>query len=89
MNATGKQAGGFILQLMPFAEEEVIEKLEENIGKLPSVTTMLEEGNTPEEMIARVLDGFDLKAGFCNQQPLKARFSGRGIGGTGICSTAA
>ena len=58
---TVKQAGGFILQLMPFAEEEVIVKLEENIGKLPSVTTMLEEGNTPEEMIARVLEGFDVE----------------------------
>ena len=58
---TVKQAGGFILQLMPFAEEEVIAKLEENIGKLPSVTTMLEEGNTPEEMIERVLDGFDVE----------------------------
>lgn len=58
---TVKQAGGFILQLLPFAEEDAIAKLEENIGKLPSVTTMLEEGNTPEEMIARVLDGFDVE----------------------------
>ena len=58
---TVKQAGGFILQLMPFADEAVIAKLEENIGKLPSVTTMLEEGNTPEDMIARVLEGFDVE----------------------------
>lgn len=58
---TVKQAGGFILQLMPFADEAVIAKLEENISKLPSVTTMLEEGNTPEDMIARVLEGFDME----------------------------
>ena len=58
---TVKQAGGFILQLMPFAEEEVIEQLEKNIGKLPSVTTMLEEGNTPEDMIARILEGLDME----------------------------
>ena len=58
---TVKQAGGFILQLMTFSDEAVIAKLEENIGKLPSVTTMLEEGNTPEDMIARVLEGFDVE----------------------------
>lgn len=58
---TVKCAGGFILQLMPFAEEEVIEKLEKNIGKLPSVTTMLEDGNRPEDIICRVLDGMDVE----------------------------
>ena len=56
-----KQAGGFILQLMPFTEDAVIDKLEENVKKLPSVTTMLEEGETPEGMIRRVLDGFDVE----------------------------
>ena len=58
---TVKRAGGFILQLMPFATEEVIEKLEKNIGILPSVTTMLEEGNTPEDIIRRVLDGMNVE----------------------------
>jgi molecular chaperone Hsp33 len=58
---TVKQAGGFILQLMPFAEEEVIEKLEKNIGALPSITTLLAEGNTPEAIIRRVLDGMDVE----------------------------
>ena len=45
---TVKQAGGFILQLMPFTDDAVIDKLEENVKKLPSVTTMLDEGETPE-----------------------------------------
>ena len=56
-----KQAGGFILQLMPFTDDAVIDKLEENVKKLPSVTTMLEEGEIPEGMIRRVLDGFDIE----------------------------
>lgn len=60
-NNTVRQAGGFILQLMPFTEDAVIDKLEENVKKLPSVTTMLEEGETPEGMIRRVLDGFDVE----------------------------
>ena len=41
-NNTVKQAGGFIVQLMPFAEEEVIEQLEENLKNVTSVTAMLE-----------------------------------------------
>ena len=60
-NNTVKQAGGFIIQLMPFADEEVIERLEENIKGLSSVTTMLDAGNTPEEILGIVLDGFDVE----------------------------
>ncbi len=58
---TVKQAGGFILQLMPFAEDAVIEQLEKNIGSLPSVTTMLEQGMTPEDMIGQVLAGMEIE----------------------------
>ena len=58
-DATVKQAGGFIIQLMPFAQETVIAKLEENLSKISSVTTMLENGNTPEEILAILLDGLD------------------------------
>lgn len=58
---TVKRAGGFILQLMPFAKDTVIEKLEKNIGALPSVTTMLEEGDMPEDIIGRVLEGMDVE----------------------------
>ena len=43
---TVKQAGGFIIQLMPFAEEEVIEKLEKNLAQVSSVTKLLDEGKT-------------------------------------------
>jgi molecular chaperone Hsp33 len=54
-------AGGFIVQLMPFAEEETIAKLEENISKIKSVTTLLEEGHTPESLLEHVLEGFDIE----------------------------
>lgn len=56
---TVRQAGGFILQLMPFAEEAVIAKLEDNLKTLPSVTSMLDSGLTPEMMLDKVLDGLE------------------------------
>ena len=68
-NNTVKQAGGFIVQLMPFASEEVISKLEENLKNLKPVTTMLDEGKTPEELLRIVLDGMDvcvLDTGACS-----------------------
>lgn len=58
---TVKQAGGFIIQLMPFAEESVIAKLEENLTKVASVTSMLDGGKTPEQMLDIVLEGFDVE----------------------------
>ena len=58
---TVRQAGGFIVQLMPFAEEEMISKLEENIKNLSSVTTMLDVGKTPEGMLEVLLSGMDLE----------------------------
>jgi molecular chaperone Hsp33 len=55
---TVEQAGGFIIQLMPGTEDEVIQRLEENIKQLPAVTTMLAQGKTPEQMLEQVLEGF-------------------------------
>ncbi len=60
-NNTVRQAGGFIVQLMPFADEETIEKLEENLRKIDPVTTMLEKEHTPEKMLEQVLEGFDIE----------------------------
>ena len=57
---TVKQAGGFIIQLMPFAEEEVIAKLEANLQEVKSVTDLFEEGLTPEDILAQLLKGLDL-----------------------------
>ena len=58
---TVKQAGGFIIQLMPFTEEKVISQLEENLKNVTSVTTMLEEGHTPESLLETLLKGFDIE----------------------------
>lgn len=60
-NNTVRQAGGFIVQLMPFAEEDVISKLEQNVQKINSVTNLLDEGHTPESLLEKVLEGFDVQ----------------------------
>ena len=56
-----RRAGGFIIQLMPFAEEETISKLEHNLSLIHSVTALLDQGLTPEQLLERVLDGFDVE----------------------------
>lgn len=58
---TVKQAGGFLIQLMPFTEDAVIEKLEQNLSKVASVTSMLESGMTPEDILHTLLEGFDVE----------------------------
>lgn len=58
---TVKAAGGYIVQLLPFTEESVIDKLEENLKHIQPVTTMLDSGSTPEEIIRSVLNGFDVE----------------------------
>ncbi len=58
---TVKQAGGFIIQLMPGAAEEVIGQLEKNIAEINSVTSLLDSGMTPEDILKRVLGGLGLQ----------------------------
>ena len=58
---TVSKAGGFIVQLLPFAPDDVLEHLEENLKKLPSVTEMLSITETPEYLLERVLEGFDIE----------------------------
>ena len=50
-------AGGYLIQLLPCADEKVIDIIENNIKSLPSVTEMLSSGVTVEEMDLKVLDG--------------------------------
>lgn len=57
---TVAQAGGFILQMLPFAEEDIIDRLEKKIGELTSVTSLLSEGNTPEMILEHILGEFGL-----------------------------
>ena len=58
---TVEQAGGFIIQLMPDAKEETIEKLEARIKEVKSVTQLLEEGMTPEEILEHILGDMGLE----------------------------
>lgn len=60
-NNTVKQAGGFILQLMPFAEDSLISALEERLKNFSSVTSLLETGMTPENMMEQLFQGYDLR----------------------------
>ena len=56
---TVRQAGGFILQLMPFADEEIITKLEQKLTEVTRISSLLDEGMTPEEILEYVLASFE------------------------------
>ncbi len=57
---TVRQAGGFIIQLMPFTSDEVIDKLEAKLANVSSVTSMLDAGMTPEQILEELLGEFGL-----------------------------
>ncbi len=56
---TVQAAGGLLLQLLPFCPDDVIDKVEANVAKLPPVTVMLGQGMTPEQICALALDGME------------------------------
>ncbi len=56
---TVKAAGGYLIQLLPFADESVIDIIEKNISEIPSVTRMLTSGMTAEDIAMRVLEGLE------------------------------
>ena len=58
---TVRQAGGFIIQLMPFAEEEVIAQLEKKLAEVTSVTELLDQGYTPEMLLEKLLGNMGLE----------------------------
>lgn len=58
---TVNSAGGFIIQLMPFCPEEVIEKLESIIPTLAPITALLSEGKTPEQILKLILGDLELE----------------------------
>lgn len=58
---TVRRAGGFIIQLMPFAEDKTIDKLEENLKKVTSVTELLDKGYTPEQLLEELLGNLGLE----------------------------
>ncbi len=58
---TVKQAGGFVIQLMPFTEDAVVEALEKKVAEVTSVTDLLEQGATPETLLEQVLGEFGIE----------------------------
>ena len=60
-NNTVTQAGGFIIQLMPFTDEKVIEALEAKIAQVRPVTAMLDDGMTPEQILEELLGELGLE----------------------------
>ena len=56
-----KHAGGFIVQLLPDAPENVIELLEKKLANLEPVTTMMEQGMAPEDMLLHIFEGVDIE----------------------------
>lgn len=82
---TVRQAGGFIVQLMPFAEDEIVDKLEKRINNITSVTDMLEKGMTPEDILKEVMGDMEveftdkIETGFqcnCNREKIVKVLSG-------------
>ncbi len=57
---TVRQAGGFLVQIMPDADDAVVSALEERLEMVSSVTDLLDAGHTPETMLAELLGDWDL-----------------------------
>lgn len=66
-----RQAGGYLVQLMPGALDKDIDRLEENIAKAGAMTAMLDRGMTLEDIVRAVLDGFDVE--FLEESPVGYR----------------
>ncbi len=54
-----KAAGGFIIQLMPMADDEIVDKLEKNIALIDSVSAMIESGKTAQDIISVAFSGIE------------------------------
>ena len=58
---TVKHAGGYIIQLLPYCEDEVIDRIENNIKSIPSVTEMLESGMSADDIAIKAMQGLDIE----------------------------
>ena len=56
-----KQAGGFIIQLMPFASEELISDLEKRLGEFTSITALLDQGMEPLDIVKQIFEGYNVE----------------------------
>ena len=60
-NNTVKHSGGFIIQLMPFADDDLVTDLESKLKELPPVTSLMDNGLTPQQIIEKLFDGYDIQ----------------------------
>ena len=72
---TVRKAGGYILQLLPFTEDEIIDKLETNLKKVKPVTQLLDEGLDIEDIVRDVLQGFDVEVIYTQEVEYKCKCS--------------
>lgn len=84
---TVKKAGGYILQLLPFTEDEIITKIEQNLARVKPVTKLLDEGMDIEDIVRDVLDGFEVEVIYeqeveykckCTREKIEATLQGLG-----------
>ncbi|MBR4362001.1 MAG: Hsp33 family molecular chaperone HslO [Ruminococcus sp.] len=54
-----KSAGGFLVQLLPFADEKCIDIIEKNVSSMRPVSALLDEGVTPKEIADMLLNGLE------------------------------
>ena len=66
---TVRQAGGFIIQLLPDASDEIIDRLEAKLSGISSITSLLDAGKTPEEILTDILGEFGLE--ILNKMPVQ------------------
>lgn len=90
---TVKQAGGFIIQLMPFTDDKIIDALEKKLAEITSVTSMLDAGMTPEQILEQVLGDFGLEINdtlptqfYCNCSKERVEKALVSIGRKELCS---
>lgn len=60
-NGSVKAAGGFIVQLLPNASDNAIDLVEKNLAEVKSVTELIKNGESPEDMLNQLLKDFRLK----------------------------
>jgi molecular chaperone Hsp33 len=63
VNADGTvgAAGGFLVQILNGAASELAEVIEQNVATLPQVTSLIQRGDGPHEILAAVLAGLDVR----------------------------
>ena len=79
---TVKKAGGYILQLLPFTEDEIITRIENNLARVKPVTQLLDEGMDIEDIVRDVLEGFDVEVIYEEQVEYKCKCSREKIAAT-------